>query len=113
MKNGPKSFRNPSEIEKNRSKNGPKSFRNREKSKKRGVGEKSALKWHPGGSNHSVLYSIVDFFVEKGAPKVDFGTRRKSQMAPNSHFWVQKLQQIHKKSFQEGFQKKHEKMIQK
>ena len=42
----------------------------------------------PGAFRAKAMRRKVEFFVENGAPKVDFGTLRKSEMAPKSHFSV-------------------------
>ena len=53
------------------------------------------------------------FLAESVTQMGDFGTPLGRQGAPKSHFFAQNQHKIEKKSIQEGFQKKHEKSIEK
>ena len=53
----------------------------------------------------------VNFWAENVAPRVAFGRPWAGKGGPKSHFFATNLEQFTKKSFQEGFQKKLEKMI--
>ena len=55
----------------------------------------------------------ADFWAENVAPKLAFGTPLGRQGSQKSRFLAKNLKQISKKSFQEGFQKKHAKIIKK
>ena len=65
-----------------------------------------ALPRQPGNSK-------VDILAEMVAPRVEFGALAVPRGAPKSHFLVKNQHKIAKKSLQEGFQKKHEKLIEK
>ena len=62
---------------------------------------------------HQQCNSKVDILAEMVAPGVEFGALAAPRGAPKSHFLVKNQHKITKKSFQEGFQKKHEKLIEK
>ena len=61
-------------------------------------------------SGHLVLFGLL---AEMTAPRVEFGPQLGRPGGPKSHFLAKSQHKIVKKSFQEGFQKKHEKIINK
>ena len=63
------------------------------------------------GSPHQQHNSKVDILAEMVAPRVEFGALAVPRGAPKSYFLVKNQHQIAKKSLQERFQKKHEKLI--
>ncbi len=62
---------------------------------------------------HQPGNSKVDFWAEMIAPRVDSGPQLRRPGGPKSHFLAKSRHKIEKKSFQEGFQKKHAKIIKK
>ena len=60
---------------------------------------------------HQPGNSKVDFLAEMVAPRVDFGPQLGRKGVPKSHLFAKNQHKIAKKSLQEGFQKKHENLI--
>ena len=65
-----------------------------------------ALGHQPGNSN-------VDILAEMVAPRVEFGALAVPRGAPKSHFLAAEQHKIAKTSLQDGFQNKHEQLIEK
>ena len=65
----------------------------------------------PGAPRSEKLAAFGRLFAENVAPRVASGRPWPAKGVPKSHFLATTLEQISKKSFQEGFQKKFEKWI--
>ena len=68
------------------------------------------LQERSGGKRAGIFEAIL---IVNGAPRVEFGSQLGRPGGPKSHFLAKSQHKIVKKSFQEGFQKKHEKIIKK